>query len=84
VGLPLALILILIVTINLLVISLHPGATWPALRHSFATHLLDQGCDIRTVHELLRHKDVRTTMVYTHVLNRPGLGVLGPADTLSG
>jgi site-specific recombinase XerD len=62
--------------------GLSKRVTSHSLRHSFATHLLERGTDIRTVQDLLGHSHVETTMVYLHVMQKPGAGSLSPLDTL--
>ncbi len=65
-------------------VGVNKAANCYKFRHSFATHLLEKGYDIRTVQELLGHKDVSTALIYTHVLNKPGTGVRSPLDVDAG
>ena len=62
--------------------GLSKRVTCHTFRHSFATHLLEDGYDIRSIQELLGHRSVKTTMIYTHVLNRGGMGIRSPLDTV--
>jgi len=64
------------------ILSKNPITGFQPIKHSFAKHFLEGGYDIRTIQELLGHKDVKTTMIYTHVLNRGGKGVKSPAKNL--